>query len=57
MTAPRELTVEEEYRLAVALGVTDGTRPNQPATRYQAAIMAIRAARIAELLENVILED
>ena len=57
MTAPRELTVEEEYRLAVALGVTDGSRPNQPATRYQAAIMAIRAANVAELLENVILQD
>ena len=57
MSKTRELTVEEEYRLAVALGVTDGTRPNQPATRYQAAIMAIRAARIAELLEGVILKD
>ena len=57
MSKIRGLSVEEEYRLAVALGVTDGSRPNQPATRYQAAIMAIRAANVAELLENVILED
>ncbi|MDR2502640.1 MAG: hypothetical protein LBC78_05270 [Oscillospiraceae bacterium] len=35
---------ESEFRAAVAEGITDGTRPNAPATRAQVAVMARRAA-------------
>lgn len=38
----------EELAEAVAMGITDGTRPMQPIPRYQAAIMAKRAAKAAE---------
>ncbi len=33
-----------EFERAVKLGLTDGSRPNEPATRAEAAVMAIRAA-------------
>jgi len=36
---------EAELREAMELGITDGTTPCMPATRYQAAIMAKRAAK------------
>ena len=36
---------EEELEEAVELGITDGERPMEPTPRYQAAIMAMRAAR------------
>ena len=38
-------TDHPEWRIAVARGVTDGTRPDQPATRAEVAIMAVRAAK------------
>ena len=36
---------EEELRAAIAAGITDGSDPLRPIPRYQAAIMALRAAR------------
>lgn len=36
---------EKELAEAVSLGITDGERPMEPTPRYQAAIMAMRAAR------------
>ena len=37
----------EELEQAAALGITDGRHPMQPTPRYQAAIMAKRAAQVA----------
>lgn len=39
---------KEEFQEAVDRGITDGTNPMQLIPRYQAAIMAKRAARIGE---------
>ena len=36
---------DQQYLQAVALGVTDGERATEPATRAEAAVMAMRAAR------------
>ena len=52
----KKLPYQEEYNLAVALGITDGTEPNKPATRAQVAIMAFRAAKIADKLDKIINE-
>ena len=38
----------EEYQEAIDLGITDGSRPNDPVTRLEAAIMALRAAKAGE---------
>lgn len=40
---------EAEYQEAIDLGITDGSRPNDPATRREAAIMALRAAKAGDL--------
>ena len=37
---------EPELRAAIAAGITDGSDPMRPIPRYQAAIMALRAARL-----------
>lgn len=43
--APVPAWAEPELRAAIAAGITDGSDPMQPVPRYQAAIMALRAAR------------
>lgn len=35
-----------EYEAAIALGITDGTSPMMPIPRHQAAVMALRAAKM-----------
>ena len=42
---PNWKETKEEFEEAKELGITDGTRPMQPTTRYQAAIMALRASK------------
>lgn len=37
---------KDEYQEAIDLGITDGSRPNDPVTRLEAAIMAKRAAKV-----------
>ena len=44
-SAPVPAWAEPELRAAIAAGITDGSDPMQPVPRYQAAIMALRAAR------------
>lgn len=39
---------QKEMNEAIKLGITDGTRPMQLIPRYQAAIMALRAAKAAK---------
>lgn len=39
---------EAEYQEAIDLGITDGSRPNDPVTRLEAAIMALRAAKAGD---------
>ena len=36
---------KEEFAAAVAAGITDGSRPNDRATRLEAALMALRAGK------------
>ena len=52
----KKLPFKEEFNLAVALGITDGSRPDEAATRAQVAVMAMRACRIAEKLDKIINE-
>lgn len=42
---PMEKWYEKELREAVAMGITDGTRPEDTATRAEAAIMVLRAVK------------
>ena len=42
---PTEKWYEKELQEAVAMGITDGTRPEDTATRAEAAIMALRAVK------------
>lgn len=42
---PVEKWYEKELREAVAMGITDGTRPEDTATRAEAAIMVLRAVK------------
>lgn len=42
---PMEKWYEKELEEAVAMGITDGTRPEDTATRAEAAIMALRAVK------------
>lgn len=42
---PTEKWYEKELREAVAMGITDGTRPEDTATRAEAAIMVLRAVK------------
>ncbi len=42
---PNWKETKEEFEEAKKRGITDGTRPMQPTTRYQAAIMALRASK------------
>ena len=37
-----------EYQEAIDLGITDGSRPNAPVTRLEAALMALRAKKAGE---------
>lgn len=39
---------EPEYQEAIDLGITDGSRPNDPVTRLEASIMALRAAKAGD---------
>lgn len=39
-------TLQEEFADAKALGITDGSKPNENATRVQVAVMIVRAIRI-----------
>jgi len=36
---------KDEYQEAIDMGITDGSRPNDPVTRLEAAIMAKRVAK------------
>ncbi len=40
-----EALAPDDYKEAIALGVTDGTRPQALATRQEAAVLAYRAAK------------
>ena len=42
---PMEKWYEKELKEAVAMGITDGTRPEDTATRAEAAIMVLRAVK------------
>lgn len=37
---------EKEFAKAIELGITDGTNPDQPCTRKQAAVMVLRAVKL-----------
>ena len=37
-----------EFQQAIRAGVTDGSRPSEPATRVEAAVMAMRASKLKE---------
>lgn len=45
---------EKEYAKAVELGITDGSRPDEPCTRRQCAVMVLRAVRLVFKLINKI---
>ena len=40
--------VKAEYQEAIDLGITDGSRPSGPATRWEAALMALRAKKAGD---------
>ena len=42
----KPMTYNEEYTKAIELGITDGSNPDQPATRKQTAVMIYRAIKI-----------
>ena len=42
-TGPAARWYEKELAQAVAAGITDGTRPDDPCTRAEAAVMVLRA--------------
>ena len=48
-------TLQEEFKRAIELGITDGSRPKDPATREEVACMVLRSIRIAkgEVLPNI----
>ena len=48
------MTYDEEYELAVLLGITSGLNADRPTTRKEAAVMALRANRISEKLERLV---
>ena len=48
------MTYDEEYELAVLLGITSGLNADRPTTRKEAAVMALRANNISEKLERLI---
>lgn len=47
--------LQEEFKRAIELGITDGSRPKDPATREEVACMVLRSIRIAkgEVLPNI----
>lgn len=45
-TEDKPMTYSEEFERAKELGITDGTNPDQPATRKQVAVMIYRAIKI-----------
>lgn len=49
-TSPVPAWAEKELQSAIASGIMDGTRPNSPVTRLEAAIMAERARQKAILI-------
>lgn len=48
-------TLQEEFKKAIELGITDGSRPKDPATREEVACMVLRGLRLAkgEQLPNI----
>ena len=42
------VSLQPEYLMAVARGITDGSRPLEPCTRVEAAIMALRARQLPQ---------
>lgn len=42
----KPMTYNEEYAKAIELGITDGSNPDEPCTRRQAAVMIYRAIKI-----------
>ena len=48
-------TLQDEFKRAIELGITDGTRPKDPATREEVAMMVLRGIKIAkgEKLPNI----
>lgn len=42
----KPMTYNEEFAKAIKLGITDGSNPDQPATRKQVAVMIYRAIKI-----------
>lgn len=50
----KPMTFNEEFERAKELGITDGSNPDQPATRKQTAVMIYRAIKIVlKLIGNV----
>lgn len=47
--------MQEEFKRAIELGITDGSRPKDPATREEVAMMVLRGLRLAkgEVLPNI----
>ncbi|ERT60645.1 N-acetylmuramoyl-L-alanine amidase family protein [Peptoniphilus sp. BV3C26] len=47
--------MQEEFKKAIELGITDGSRPKDPATREEVAMMVLRGIKIAkgEVLPNI----
>ena len=47
--------MQDEFKKAIELGITDGSRPKDPATREEVACMVIRCLRISkgEVLPNI----
>lgn len=47
--------MQDEFKRAIELGITDGSRPKDPATREEVACMVLRSIRIAkgEVLPNI----
>lgn len=47
--------MQDEFKRAIELGITDGTRPKDPATREEVAMMVLRGLRLAkgEQLPNI----
>ena len=50
-TGPAARWYEKELAQAVAAGITDGTRPDDPCTRAEAAVMVLRAINLWSKLE------